>query len=91
MQTKALPENAQDYRHPSYVRHRLSDIIMAVFFATLSSANEWAEIESFATKKEAWLRRYLELPYGIPTDDTYRIVAGNIYIGHFPCHCEAFS
>ena len=48
-----------DYRHPSYVKHKLSDIIMIVFFATLSNADEWAEIESFAKKKEAWLRRYL--------------------------------
>ncbi len=72
-----------DYRHPSYVKHKLSDIIMIVFFATLSNANEWAEIESFAKKKEAWLRRYLELPYGIPTDDTYRVVAGNINMEHF--------
>ena len=56
---------------------------MIVFFATLSNADEWAEIESFAKKKEAWLRRYLELPYGIPTDDTYRIVIGNINVEHF--------
>lgn len=73
----------QDYRHPSYVKHRLGDIIMIVFFAMLANANEWEEIESFAKKKEAWLRKYLELPYGIPTDDTYRIVIGNINIDHF--------
>ena len=76
-------ETVQDYRHPSYIKHKLSDIIMIVFFATLSNADEWAEIESFAKKKEAWLRRYLELPYGIPTDDTYRIVIGNINVEHF--------
>ena len=52
-------------------------------FATLANANEWAEIEGFAKKKEAWLRRYLELAYGIPTDDTFRIVIGNIDAGHF--------
>lgn len=76
-------DTVHDYRNQSYVRHKLSDIIMIVFFATLSNANEWAEIESFAKKKETWLRRYLELPYGIPTDDTIRIVIGNIDIGHF--------
>ena len=76
-------DTVHDYRHPSYVKHKLSDIIMIVFFATLSNADEWAEIESFVKKKEAWLRRYLELPYGIPTDDTYRIVIGNINVEHF--------
>lgn len=72
-----------DYRHPSYSRHLLGDIIMIVFFAILGNANEWGEIESFAKKKEKWLRKYLELPYGVPTDDTYRIVIGNINAEHF--------
>ena len=76
-------DTVHDYRHPSYVKHKLSGIIMIVFFAMLSNANEWAEIESFAKKKEEWLRRYLELPHGIPTDDTYRIVIGNINVEHF--------
>jgi hypothetical protein len=61
---------------------------MFVFFATLSNANEWAEIESFAKKKEAWLRRYLELPYGIPTDDTYRIVMSMISMKNW--HCDGY-
>ena len=72
-----------DYRHPSYSQHLLGDIIMIVFFAVLGNANEWGEIESFAKKKEAWLRKYLELPYGIPTDDTFRIVIGNINAEQF--------
>ena len=72
-----------DYRHPSYTKHLLGDIIMIVFFAVLGNANEWGEIESFARRKEKWLRKYLELPHGIPTDDTYRIVMGNIDTEHF--------
>lgn len=78
-QADAVP----DYRHPSYVKHPLGDIIMIVFFAVLGNADEWGEIESFAKRKEKWLRKYLELPYGVPTDDTYRIVIGNIDTGHF--------
>lgn len=80
---KKYAETVPDYRHPSYARHLLGDIIMIVFFALLGNANEWGEIESFAKRKEKWLRKYLELPYGIPTDDTYRIVMGNIDTGHF--------
>ncbi|WP_285825635.1 ISAs1 family transposase [Schaedlerella arabinosiphila] len=82
-QIKKYADSVQDYRHPSYVKHLLGDIIMIVFFAILGNANEWGEIESFAKKKEAWLRKYLELPYGIPTDDTYRIVIGNINTDYF--------
>lgn len=72
-----------DYRHPSYVRHLLGDIIMIVFFAVLGNADEWTEIEAFAKVKEKWLRKYLELPGGIPTDDTYRVVFSNICTDHF--------
>lgn len=80
---KKYADAVPDYRHPSYTRHLLGDIIMIVFFAVLGNANEWGEIESFAKRKEKWLRRYLELPYGIPTDDTYRIVMGNIDTNQF--------
>ena len=72
-----------DYRHPSYVQHLLGDIIMIVFFAVLGNADEWAEIEAFAKVKEKWLRKYLELPNGVPTDDTYRVVFSNICTDHF--------
>lgn len=75
---KKYADAVPDYRHPSYTRHLLGDIILIVFFAVLGNANEWGEIESFAKRKEKWLRKYLELPYGIPTDDTYRLVMGNI-------------
>lgn len=83
---ESVKENAktvQDYRHQSYVRHPLVSIIMIVFFAVLANADEWAEIETFAKRKEKWLRQHLDLPYGIPTDDTYRIVMGSIDTGHF--------
>lgn len=83
MKIKKNVDSVPDYRHQSYTKHLLGDIIMIVFFAILGNANEWGEIESFAKKKETWLRKYLELPYGIPTDDTYRIVIGNINTDHF--------
>lgn len=80
---KKCADAVPDYRHPSYTRHLLGDIIMIVFFAVLGNANEWGEIESFAKRKEKWLRKYLELPFGIPTDDTYRVVMSNINTEQF--------
>lgn len=80
---KRNADAVRDYRHPSYVRHLLGDIIMLTFFAVLANANEWGEIETFGKQKEKWLRKYLELPYGIPTDDTIRLVNSNIDTGHF--------
>ena len=83
IEMKKKADAVPDYRHPSYTRHLLGDIIMITFFALLANANEWGEIESFARSKEKWLRKYLDLPYGIPTDDTFRIVIGNMDAGHF--------
>lgn len=75
---KKKAETIKEYRHESYIRHLLVDVVMITFFAMLANANEWADIELFAKSKEKWLRKYLELPNGIPTDDTIRLIIGNI-------------
>lgn len=56
---KSYADAVPDYRHPSYTRHLLGNIIMIVFFTVLGNANEWGEIKSFAKRKETWLRKYL--------------------------------
>ena len=73
----------KDYRNESYTRHLLCDVVMITFFAVLADADDWAKIEIFARQKEKWLRKYLELPYGIPTDDTIRLIISNIDSTHF--------
>jgi len=44
--------------------------IAIVFFAKLANADDWVEMEVFARKHEKFLRKYLELPNGIPSHDT---------------------
>ena len=51
---------------------------MITLLAVLANANEWIEIECFAKKKEKWLKKFLELPNGIPSDDTIRIVISSL-------------
>lgn len=80
---KKESEAIKDYRNESYTRHLLSDVVMITFFGVLANADEWAKIEVFAKEKEPWLRKYLELPYGIPTDDTIRLIISNIDTTHF--------
>ena len=53
---------------------KLSFSWVAYFFAIISKAPEWKEIESFARKEEKWLKKYLELPNGIPSHDTIQRV-----------------
>ena len=67
-----------DTRHESYIKHKLLDVIMITLLAVLANANEWIEVECFAKKKEKWLKEFLELPNGIPSDDTIRIVISSI-------------
>jgi predicted transposase YbfD/YdcC len=52
----------------------MSDIIALVFFALLSNANDWVAIEVFGKEHEQYLRKYLELPHGIPAHDTIQRV-----------------
>jgi Transposase len=59
-----------DKRQAKKVRHNMGDIIALVFFALLGNADEWTAIEVFGIEHEEILRRYLELPYGIPSHDT---------------------
>ena len=65
----------QEYtRYAPDIRHKMEDIILIVLFAILAKCNEWTEIESFAKKKEKWLKKHLELPNGIPSHDTIQRV-----------------
>jgi predicted transposase YbfD/YdcC len=50
--------------------HLLIDIIMVAICATLAGAGGWIEIARFGQLKEAWFRKFLTLPNGIPSHDT---------------------
>ena len=41
-----------DYRHPSYVKHKLQDILSICILGFLADCNEWEEIADFARHKE---------------------------------------
>jgi predicted transposase YbfD/YdcC len=65
---------AEDRRQPWKVKHLMRDIIAIVFFALLANADDWMSIELFAVHNEKFLRKYLELPNGIPSHDTIQRV-----------------
>jgi len=52
-------------------RHKLIDIIVITLCAVLAGADEWTEIADFGRLKEQWFRTFLELPFGIPSHDTF--------------------
>ncbi len=67
-------KNVRDQRQENKVLHKMMDIIMLVFFASLADADDWVEIETFGEEHEDFLRNYLELPNGIPSHDTIQRV-----------------
>ena len=69
-----IVKKQEDTRYAPNIRHKMEDIILIVLFAILAKCNEWTEIESFAKKKEKWLKKHLELPNGIPSHDTIQRV-----------------
>ena len=55
-------------------RHRLGDILVIAFCTVLCGQEEFTAMERFGSQKQAWLRGFLELPFGIPSHDTFRSV-----------------
>jgi len=51
-------------------KHLLLDIIALTLFAVMAGAQTFNEIEDFGQIHEEWLKKYLELPNGIPSHDT---------------------
>ncbi|MGT2863759.1 ISAs1 family transposase, partial [Streptococcus equi] len=64
----------KDDREPWKVKHVLSDIVLLIFFARLSGAEYWDEIEAFGQAYEATLKTVLQLENGIPSHDTLQRV-----------------
>jgi predicted transposase YbfD/YdcC len=58
--------------------HPLQDIIVIALCAVIAGAQDWQEIETFGRKRRDWLQRFLELPHGIPSHDTFERVFNRI-------------
>jgi predicted transposase YbfD/YdcC len=56
--------------------HRLGDVIVIAICAVLAMADGPTAIANWAQLNQAWLRRHLALPHGIPGKDTFRRVLG---------------
>ena len=66
----------ENKRQISKIKHKLNDIVVINLFAMLENIEYWEEIEEFAKMYFKALKRYLELPNGIPSHDTIqRVVA----------------
>ncbi len=64
----------QDPRRQHRRLHRLLDIIVIAICAVLCGADNWQEIATFGQRRQAWLKRFLALPHGVPSHDTFERV-----------------
>jgi predicted transposase YbfD/YdcC len=67
-------EQVPDPRRERTKLHLLVDILVIAVCATICAAETWEEIEEFGQAKESWFKKFLALPNGIPSHDTFRRV-----------------
>jgi hypothetical protein len=53
-------------------RHYFGEVLFIALAAMTRGMEGFDDFERFAKLREAWLRRFLKLPHGPPSDDTYR-------------------
>jgi predicted transposase YbfD/YdcC len=54
--------------------HPLTDILVIATCAVIAGAGGWEEIAEYGRAKEAFFRRFLALPHGVPSHDTFERV-----------------
>jgi predicted transposase YbfD/YdcC len=59
-----------DPRDQSKIWHLLTDIIGLSLIGTLAGCEGYEDIEEFGIAREQWIKKYLQLPHGIPSHDT---------------------
>lgn len=63
-----------DPRRSQGRRHRLSDLITLAVCAVICCADSWADVADFGRAKANWFKTFLDLPHGLPCQDTFERV-----------------
>jgi predicted transposase YbfD/YdcC len=64
-------EPIDDPRKERKKLHKLIDIIFISICAVIANADSFVDIQRFGEAKKNWFKKYLELPNGIPSHDTF--------------------
>jgi predicted transposase YbfD/YdcC len=68
----------EDIRIERGKKHKLIDIITISICAVVCGADGWIDIEMYGIARKKWLEKFLELPNGIPSHDTFARVFSQI-------------
>jgi predicted transposase YbfD/YdcC len=63
-----------DPRVKGRTKHLLIDLLVLALCGVIANCDDWPDIALFATQRESWFRRFLRLPGGIPSHDTFERV-----------------
>jgi hypothetical protein len=61
-------------RQWGYIRHKLLDMLVIGLCSIIVRGEYFDEMEDLGRAWEGWFRKFLELPNGIPDEDTFRRV-----------------
>lgn len=64
-------ESIPDPRVQRGRRHKLVDILVIALCGFLAGCEGWVDVELFGLSRQKWLHKFLELPNGIPSHDTF--------------------
>lgn len=74
-------QQIKDPRVDRTKRHSLMAIITIAILAVLAGADSFVAIETYGKAKQTWLEKFLDLPDGIPSHDTFARVLGALEPG----------
>lgn len=61
----------EDPRTGNHRRHHFGEVLFMVVTATLCGMDTFAEIEDFCENQTTWLQKWINLPSGVPTAQTF--------------------
>lgn len=64
-------ENLTDPRVERTKQHVLLDMVTIALCAAICGADSWVDVEKFGLAKQDWFARFLQLPHGVPSHDTF--------------------
>jgi predicted transposase YbfD/YdcC len=79
--TLAIPKYFRSLKDPRVAgrrKHLLSDLIVITICGVICGGNDWQQIVTFARSRHDWLKKFLRLPHGIPSHDTFERVFDRI-------------
>src|SRR5262245_57072327 len=73
-----LAERIPDPRSEKFKKHPLTSIIFIALVCTVCGADDWVAIADTAEHLKDWIKHYVDLPFGIPSHDTFTRTFGII-------------